>query len=87
MDSNKNKQLIENIKQLILKKYSNKRFTIGDIYYELYANFDRSKFGTIRNIVVDLSRQNFLSFKIEIRGMPHLNSEKKINGAVYSLKK
>jgi len=77
----------KDIKDLILKEFSNKEFTIGAVYYKIKKEFDRSLFGKIRNIVVNLSREKFLEYRIADRGMPFLNSEKKIKGAIYKLKK
>jgi len=78
---------IKSIKELILKEFSDTPFTIGDVYYKINKDFNRSLFATIRNIIVKLSKEKFLNYKIAYRGMPHLNSEKKITGAIYKVRK
>lgn len=78
---------INQVKNIIKKKFKEKKFTTGDIYYSIEIDYDKSKFGTIRNILVKLTREKYLSYVIEVRGSPHYNSEKKIKGATYTLKK
>lgn len=78
---------IEGMKEIIRRDFFNKKFTIGDIYYSIYSTFDKSKFGSIRNLIVKLSKQHFLNYTIEIRGKPHYDSKIKVKGAVYTLNK
>lgn len=75
----------EEIKKLIKDKFSDTDFTIGDILYSIEKAFNRSKFGVIRNIIVALSKEEYLNYRIELRGSPKFNSERKRKGAVYSL--
>lgn len=78
---------IESIKDLILKEFPDNEFTIGAVYYKIKKNFDRSLFGKIRNLVVKLSKENFLTYRIAERGIPFIDSEKRITGAIYKIKK
>lgn len=78
--------LISELKEVILEKFSDKPFTCGDVYYSIESKYYSSKFGIIRNLLVKLTKEQFLHYKLEIRGYPHYNSEKKKLGAVYTLK-
>lgn len=77
----------ELVRDIIKKNFSNKKFTTGDILYSVSNSFSNSLLGTIRMILVNLTKEDFLDFNIELRGSPHYNSEKKRNGATYWLKK
>lgn len=77
----------EDIKKVIIQKYSNKRFTCGDIIYAIYPKCTQSILGTIRNNLVKLTKEGFLKYTIELRGVPHLDSEFKRRGAVFSINK
>lgn len=83
MDEKKIKQ----VKNIIQKNFINKKFTTGDIYYSVERNYDKSKFGTIRNIIVKLTKEKYLDYIIEVRGSPHYISEKKRKGATFTFKK
>ena len=78
---------IEQIKDLILKNYSNREFTIGDVYYDFNDGFNKSIFGTVRNAVVKLSKEGFLDYRMAFRGVPRLNSENQIKGAIFKIRK
>lgn len=80
-------EIINQVKNIIEKKFKEKKFTTGDIYYSIEKNYDKSKLGTIRNILVKLTKEKYLSYVIEVRGSPHYNSEKKKIGATYTLQK
>ncbi len=78
---------INQVKDIIQKNFKNRKFTTGDIYYAFEEVYDKSKFGTIRNIVVRLTKEKFLDYTIEVRGSPHYYSENKKEGASYSILK
>ena len=78
---------INQVKDIIQKNFKNRKFTTGDIYYSIEKIYDKSKFGTIRNIVVRLTKERDLDYMIEVRGSPHFDSEKKKKGAIYTLRK
>jgi hypothetical protein len=75
------------IKKIILEKYQNKKFTCGDIIYDISPKYSNSTHGTVRNYLVYLTKQGFLDYKMEIRGTPRFTSKKKGKGAIYSLRK
>jgi hypothetical protein len=83
----KDEEKINQVKDIIQKNFKNRKFTTGDIYYSIEKNYDKSKFGTIRNIIVSLSKEKYLDYIIEVRGSPHYDSEDKKKGASYSLLK
>lgn len=78
---------ITQIKNIIKNKFYNKKFTCGDIYYSIEKEYNKSELGTIRNILVKLTKEGFLDYVIEMRGSPHYDSENKKKGATYTLKK
>lgn len=78
---------IDNIKKIIHLKFNSKPFTCGDLYYSIEKEYNLSKFGTIRNVLVKLSQEGFVKYKIDLRGKPSYNSETKAKGAVYTLNK
>ena len=78
---------IELVKNVIKEQFTDKKFTTGDLYYAIEPNFNKSKFGTIRNLLVKLSKEGFISYKMTFRGIPHFNSKEKRYGAVYTLNK
>ena len=82
-----NEEKINQVKDIIQKNFKNRKFTTGDIYYSIEKSYDKSKFGTIRNIVVRLTKEKYLDYMIEVRGSPHFDSEKKKKGAIYTLMK
>ncbi len=77
---------LERIKKIIKEKYSDKKFTCGDIIYDVTSKYSNSVHGTVRNYLVYLTKQGFLNFTIGIRGTPRYTSKKKGKGAIYSLK-
>ncbi len=78
----------ENIKKIILEQYPKQRFTCGDIIYAVASKYNKSVHGKIRNILVNLTKDNFLEYKIEIHGVPKYSStDRKIKSAVYWLNK
>jgi hypothetical protein len=88
MDANKILKTKEEIKKIILNKFQNSKFTCGDIIYSLTNNYTASIHGTVRNLLVTLTKEGFLQYTIEIRGTPTYNSKKlQTKGAVYQLKK
>lgn len=82
-----NEEKINQVKDIIQKNFKNRKFTTGDIYYSIENNYDKSKFGAIRNIIVRLTKEKYLDYIIEVRGSPHFDSENKRKGASYSLLK
>jgi len=82
-----NKEKIDQIKKIIETNFDNKKFTCGDIYYTIETDYSKSKLGTIRNILVKLTKEGYLDYTIEMRGSPHYNSEHKKKGATYTLLK
>lgn len=78
---------INQIKNIIETKFKNKKFTCGDIYYSIEKEYSKSKLGTVRNILVKLTKEKHLNYLIEMRGSPHYDSENKKKGATYTLKK
>jgi len=76
---------LELIKKIISERFAKKEFTTGDVYYAIEPSFNKSKFGTVRNILVKLSKEGFISYNLKIRGTPHLDSDQKTYGAVYML--
>ena len=81
-----NKITKQYVKDIIKEKFSNKKFTAGDILYTISNIFSNSLLGKVRMILVNLTKDKFLEYKIELRGSPHYNSEKKRPGATYQLK-
>lgn len=83
----KREEKINQIKSIIETKFKNKKFTCGDIYYSIEKEYSKSKLWTIRNILVKLTKEKYLSYVIEIRGSPHYDSDNKKKGATYKLSK
>lgn len=77
---------IEDIKEHIKKSFSTKEFTIGELYYHFNSNWDKSVFGTIRNVTVKLTKQGFLDFRMVPRGSTTQPSPRAKKGALYKLK-
>ncbi len=82
-----NKDKLEQVKNVIEAKFKNKKFTTGDLYYAIESKYDKSRFCTIRNIAVKLTKDSFLDYIIEVRGSPHYDSETKVKGATFRLSK
>lgn len=82
-----NKITKQYVKNIIIERFSNKKFTTGDILYSISNTFSNSLLGKVRMMLVNLTQEKFLEYKLELRGSPHYNSEKKRYGAVYQLKK
>ena len=78
---------LELIKKIISEKYQNKKFTCGDIMYDVSPKYSNSTHGTVRNYLVYLTNLGFLDYKMGTRGTPRFTSKKKGKGAIYSLRK
>jgi len=74
------------VKRVIKEKFAEKEFTVGDIYYSLEDKWNKSKFGTLFNIMIKLTKENYLKYRIQRRGVPLLTSKAQRVGAIYSLK-
>ena len=75
------------IKKIISEKYQDKKFTCGDIMYDVSPKYSNSTHGTVRNYLVYLTKLGFLDYKMGTRGTPRFTSKKKGEGAIYSFKK
>jgi len=78
---------INQIREHILRKYVGKEFTMGDIYYDFNMKFSKSIFGTLRNAIVNLTKDGTLTYRITTRGTPHLESKETTKGAIFKIKK
>lgn len=76
---------IDEIKDLILKKYSTKDFTPSDILYEFCEKYNLSIFGTVRNLLVNLSKSGFLKYNMVLRPISKNNSQILRKGVIYHL--
>lgn len=75
------------IKKIIKEKYRNKKFTCGDIIYDISSTYSNSTHGTVRNYLVYLTKQGYLNYTIGMRGTPRYTSKRKGKGAIYIVAK
>jgi hypothetical protein len=75
----------DEILKVIRRDFAAKEFTMGDIFYVLYPQWNKSAFGHLFNIIKGFTKKGILHYELKQVGTPHINSKTIRRGAAFRL--